>query len=251
MKSIMSFLLAMVALVTGIKAQQKDTLLIIPGSPNLQTDRLVNYSRTYDFFSVKDGIETKVGGLHDTFTINKNDKHVQGLRVCQISFGTNQILDSGLCQLNGLKPIYHRSIQTKKVMNLVFTKGAVQGSVSKNDQPNAEMINYAVEVPLFDSYYEDIIAKSINIKNGLVFKFPEYIYERGGTVWSLGQITGNEKLKDQSGNSITVRTVKFYELDNEKKIVRTTIYKIGERDRDILSREYVTGTGRIVMRKKV
>jgi hypothetical protein len=250
-KKILSVSIVIILLVLEAKGQRKDTLIITPGANHLQTYKLINYSSKYDFFSIKDSIETKIGYLEDNFSINKKPKNVEGLRVCKISFGVNQILDSGLCRLKDLSPIYHRSIQTKKILNLVFAKTVVQGYISKNDGSNNELINYPVEIPLFDSFYEDIIAKSVNLENGYIFKFPEYIYERGGTVWSLGQVMGNEKMKDHLVNLITIWTVQFYEFDNEKRITRTTIFKINESDRGILSREYISGNNRIVMRKSI
>lgn len=232
--------------------QNKDTILILPGHKFLQLSQLRDYNMKYDFFSYKEGVETIVGGLEDNFKTITNDKEKLGLRICNITFGTNKILDSGLCFLKGLKPIYHRSIQTKKRLNLDFNNEIITGTIATvNEASNKnEIIKYISSVPLFDSYYEDIIAKTIKFKKGLLFKFPEYIYERGGIVWSSGEIVGKEKIQNKNGNTNVAWKIIFYEKNSEGKIVRTTTYIINKIDKEIVSREYKTESNRILMKQR-
>jgi len=223
-------------------AQKKDTILITAGSNRLQSHLLKNYTSSYDFFSVRDGIEKRVGEIAVNFQVfpEKN----QALLVCNIKFGENVILDSGLCTLKGLSPIYHRSHQTRKSMILDFAGGNVNGKViMKNDtESKTENVNYQPSAPLFDSFYEDIIAKTLDPKTTGLFRFPEYIYERGGTVWSAGEVLKGEKPSET--------IVKFYELDSKKEITRTTTYVIDINTREILKREYAMGSNKVVMKKK-
>ncbi len=232
-------------------SQVRDTILLVPEGKFLQTDHLTDYNGKYDFIRIKDGTETIIGGLEDNFFISGKGKEKQGLRICNIIFGTNSILDSGLCNLSGLKPIYHKSIQTTKTLNLNFSDKKISGEIQLKDSSKKEIINFATSVSLFDSYYEDIIAKSLKLRKGIFFKFPEYIYERGGIVWSLGEILGNENKFTESGFKVVEWTIKFYETNNKSEIVRTTIYKINEKNREILLREYITSNGRVLMRKKL
>ncbi len=224
---------------------------IVPGSNFLRGYKIKDYKIKYDFISYKDGIEKKVGQLEDQFIVMTNSHGKLGLRVCNITFGSNKILDSGLCFLKGLKPIYHRSIQTKKKMTLDFNNEFVNGkilfSTAKGD--SSEKIKYSSNTILFDSYYEDIIAKSIRFKKGLVFKFPEYIYERGGLVWSTGQVLDKLKIPNKNGEIDLAWKVQFFEMDFDGKIIRTTTYIIKENNREIISREYKTKNSLIVMRQ--
>jgi hypothetical protein len=222
--------------------QKKDTLLLLPGSNALQSDRLRDYSTSYNLYSYKDGEEKFVGSLEDHFNLKSRGK--QALRVCKITFGPNHILDSGLCILKGLIPIYHRSVQSKKTVDLHFSKEKVSGKVITNTDadPKAETIDHTTPSPLFDSYYEDIIAKTVNLEKGVLFRFPEYIYERGGTVWSLGEVL--------KGVASDEHIVKFYELSPKKEVVRTTTYIVNESTREIIQREYLIGNNKIVMKKK-
>ena len=223
-------------------SQKKDTVLILPGSNALQSNRLHDYITSYDMVSYKDGEEKLVGSLEDHFSINGKTK--QALRVCKITFGANNILDSGLCILQGLSPIYHRSIQTKKTLDLRFSKEKVSGKIiAKTDtDPKVETIDLKTPSPLFDSYYEDIIAKTVNLEKGVFFRFPEYIYERGGTVWSLGEILKNDNASE--------RLIRFYELNPKREVVRTTTYIVSESTHEILRREYLIGSNKIVMKKR-
>jgi hypothetical protein len=82
------------------------------------SDKMKSYKLKYDFISYKEGIEKKIGGLEEEFIVTQESHQKLGLRICNITFGANTILDSGLCSLKGLKPIYHRSIQTKKRITL-------------------------------------------------------------------------------------------------------------------------------------
>jgi hypothetical protein len=230
----------------GSLSQSKDTLTLSPvGISALETAHLHSYSEKYDFYSVRtDGTEALIGGLEDVFVITGDAGKKKALRIARISIGSNFILDSGLCELNGLRPVYHKSSQTKKKMSFDFVGEHVTGSILYSEVRQNEQIDYESKVPLFDSYYEDIIAKCLPFKAGLVVKFPEYIYERGGTVWSTGEVVGME---EEAGN-VQLWTIKFYELDSNKGVIRTTTYKIQETGRRIISREYLTKGGRMIMR---
>jgi len=236
-----------VLLHSGSYSQSGDTVFIVPGDNFLQSAQLTDYKIKYDFILFKNGTETKVGGLEDNFQIITRGKEKLGLRICHIRFGANSILDSGLCILKGLAPIYHRSIQTNKILSLNFNSESVNGYIiSITDTINKkEAIQYKTSTPLFDSYYEDMIAKTIQFKKGLTFKFAEYIYERGGIVWSSGEVVNKEK----KTNGDWVWKVVFYEKNSEGKTQRTTTYLIKELDREIISREYKTETSRILMRQ--
>lgn len=230
-------------LTIGIQAfgHQKDTILITAGSKELQTQLLTSYNSSYEFFTMKDGVETLIGGLDDSFQVFSTRK--QALRVCKIKFGPNSILDSGLCELRGLAPVYHRSVQTKKNMNLSFNKDKVAGKIIFKDTENKiETVDYKTPAPLFDSFYEDIIAKTIDLNIKSFFRFPEYIYEKGGTVWSVGEVL--------KGESPSERIIKFYEINAKKEVVRTTTFVINESSREILRREYLMGANKIIMKKK-
>lgn len=232
----------MLLLVAHSFAQKKDTLLILAGSNRLQSHLLKDYTASYDFFSVKDGQETRVGDIAINFQVFP--KKNQALLVCNIKFGTNVILDSGLCNLKGLSPIYHRSHQTRKSMILDFSDGNVNGKVIlKNDTENkTEKVNYQTSAPIFDSFYEDIIAKTLDPKTNGLFRFPEYIYERGGTVWSVGEVLKGELPSEM--------IVKFYELNSKKEIARTTTYVIDINTREIIKREYAFGSNKIIMKRR-
>lgn len=235
MKIRLAFLFVLFAI--SLQAQRKDTLTILPGSNLLDAGKIGTYSASYDFFTVKDGEEKKVGSLEDNFYLDKSN----GLRVCHIKFGENVIIDSGLSKAQGLTPVYHRSHQTKKDMLLAFTKEKVDGVVMKKAEGEVDVVSQATPVAPFDSFYEDIMALTVNVKPGVLFRFPEYIYEKGGLVWSLGEVTSS---------SAGERVVKFYELNSAKAIVRTTTYFISQSTHAIEQREYLIGSNRILMKKR-
>ena len=210
---------------------QTDTLLLRPGSKQLSTKHFRNYTAEYDFFIYKNGVEQKVGGLKESFSIS----NAMGLRVANISFGNNKILDSGLLELKTLTPLYHRSLQTNKRMSFDFDGTVINGAVTRGD--SVQPVHFENSTPLFDSYFEDLLVTAIPLKKGLHFKFPEFIYERGGLVWSTGQVLG-------SG------TVVFFEKDNSGNTVRTTTYKM-DAHRRIISREYKTATSTMIMRRSM
>jgi hypothetical protein len=232
--------------------QNKDTIIIIPGENILMSHKIKSYKLQYDFISSKDGVEKIIGGLEDEFYVRAESHNKTGLRICNITFGTNTILDSGSCFLKGLKPIYHRSIQTKKRINLDFNGEFVNGKILFHNQQgdSTEIINYISATALFDSYYEDLIAKTIRFKKGFLFKFPEYIYERGGLVWSTGQVVGKVEISNKNGSKDAAWKILFFENDPNGKIVRTTTYIIKEYNREIITREYKTKTNLILMRQK-
>lgn len=233
-------------------SQNKDTVVITPGHNFLVYDKIKSYKLKYDFISYKEGVEKKVGGLEDEFIVMGDSPKKSGLRICNITFGANTILDSGLCYLKGLKPVYHRSIQTKKRITLDFNNEFVNGNITFFNErgDSSEIINYTSKTALFDSYYEDLIAKTMRFNKGLLFKFPEYIYERGGLIWSTGQVAGKLKISNKNGSSDLAWKILFFENDPNGEIVRTTTYIIKEYNREIISREYKTKTSLILMKQR-
>ena len=249
MKFLTTFIFSFLYLFTF--SQNKDTILITPGHPILKANKLKNYTSAYELIRIKDGQEQKMGSLEEEFKIINSNQGLESIRVCKISFGQNTILDSGLCKLESLQPIYHRSLQTHKKMMFDFTNSNIKGFVINLDSThhNIDSIDNKFSQPLFDSYYEDILAKSFQYKTGLLFKFPEFIYERGGEVWSSGKIIGSEILIDKKGNQLKAWRVKFFELNPKGEVVRETTYLISDKDRSILSREYKIGSNIILLRQ--
>jgi hypothetical protein len=250
MKFIVAFAILVLAAFTCY-CQAGDTVLLLPGNKLLEPGTLKSYTKKYDFLSYKDSIGTKIGEMEDIFLVLSSDSGKLGLRIGKLKFGANAILDSGLCFLQGLKPIYHHSHQTKKQMLLSFDKKLVSGNITSfnADGNKEEAVHYNASNPLFDSYYEDIIAMTIQCKKGLLFKFPEYIYERGGLVWSTGEIVGEDKVDDKMKNTVPVWKIVFHEINKEGKSIRTTTYLVIKNTTEIFSREYRTETSRIVMRQ--
>jgi hypothetical protein len=251
---IASFFICLLALTSpdGF-SQEKDTVLLTPGHSLLKGHRLKTGRSSFTFLLTKDGQQQKVGGLQEDLQVVSVD-HVQSyLRICQISFGANKILDSGLAAVGSLLPVYHRSFQTKKVMRFDFSPGMVAGTITNLDSTGEriEPVRHPVTLALFDSYYEDIIARCLSFKKGLVFKFPEYIYERGGEVWSTGEIIGPQKKQDGKGRAVDAWEIRFYEHDGKGAIVRQTTYFISAKDRNILSREYKMGSTILLMAPEV
>lgn len=216
---------------------QHDTLLLSPGTRQLTTKHFKNYTAEYDFFIIKNGVEQKVGGLKESFSIS----NAVALRVANITFGSNKILDSGLLVLKTLAPIYHRSLQTNKRMSFDFNGTVINGTIAKGD--SVLPVHFENPTLLFDSYFEDVLVTAIPLKKDLHFKFPEFIYERGGLVWSTGQVLG------PCGNKCW--SVAFFEKDNAGNTVRTTTYRIDPKTRQIISREYKMANSTMIMRRAV
>src|SRR5258708_40053492 len=128
MKTIVYLVLLLSALPSF--SQKKDTVLILAGSKILKSNLLRDYKGSYDFFNSKDGVETLVGSLEDHFQIFTKNKEPMALRDCKITFGTNSIIDSGLCRLQGLAPIYDRSLPPKKNMDLKFSNQQIRRHIS-------------------------------------------------------------------------------------------------------------------------
>ncbi|MFT3827099.1 MAG: hypothetical protein QM731_24450 [Chitinophagaceae bacterium] len=244
-------LLLLLLTYTTVLARQKDTVLITPGSTLLETGKLDEYHLSYDLFSIKDGKEIKIGSLEDSFVLTTHNNKKAGLRICNIVFGANTILDSGLCYLADLKPVYHRSVQTKKRLHLLFDANEVNGFIIiPGDPAKEEQISYHAETPLFDSYYEDIIVKTLPYKTGLLFKFPEYIYERGGLVWTSGKVESKQTIQDPGGKTDTLWKIVLYEQNITGATTRETRYLINEEKRQIVFREYKMATGFIFMKPR-
>ncbi len=138
-------------------------------------------------------------------------------------------------------------------MRFDFTDALVSGSITYKDSANQRMepVRHTTTGPLFDSYYEDIIARRLAFKKGLAFKFSEYIYERGGQVWATGEVVGLQLKQEGKGRSVKAWEIRFYEKNPTGSTVRETTYLIDARDRHIISREYKMGATILLMQVDV
>jgi hypothetical protein len=210
----------------------QDTTIILPDGKFVKGDRLQPYHMFLTSYSLTNDKELKTGSVDDTYQVIEINNKKYGLRVAKIILPGREILDSGLVNLSTLKPVFHRSHQTTKTMLLNFDGEKVTGTIETTQQKDT--VNAAYSHPLFDSYYETLIARTIELKAGFIFKYPDYIYEEGGLVWQSGKV---EKIGDSPfGKNIWTITYTdshsgrktTYWVDKERKLIRLQ-YQFGDR----------------------
>jgi len=167
-------------------SDQKDTTIIIPDGKSVKGNKLEPYHQSMVSYSVTNGQEVKTGSVDDTYQFIKINKKKYALRIAKIILPGREILDSGLVDITTLKPIYHHSHQTTKTLLVQFENKRAWGTIQTAQQ--TDTINMNFSYPIFDSYYETIIARTIKLKDGFLFKYPDFIYEEGGLVWQSGKI---------------------------------------------------------------
>jgi hypothetical protein len=167
-------------------SNQQDTTIIIPDGKWIKGKRLQPYHQSLISYSITNGQEVKTGSVDDDYRFIKINKKKYGLRVAKIILPGREILDSGLVDISTFKPIYHHSHQTTKTILLQFEDEQVYGTIEVAKQTDTVSMNFSY--PLFDSYYETLIARTIELKDGFLFKYPDFIYEEGGLVWQSGKI---------------------------------------------------------------
>jgi hypothetical protein len=180
------FLFAIISHTDVFASNQQDTTLIIPDGKWVKGNRLQPYHDSLISYSITDGQEVKTGSIDDTYRFIEINKKKYGLRVAKIVLPGREILDSGLVDLTTFKPIYHHSHQTTKTMLLQFGNKEMKGTIATGPKPDTVHMKFAY--PLFDSYYETLIARTIELKDGLLFRYPDFIYEEGGLVWQSGKV---------------------------------------------------------------
>jgi hypothetical protein len=211
---------------------QEDTTIIIPDGKWIKGERLQPYHQSLISYNIINGQEVKTGSVDDTYQFIKINKKKYGLRVAKIILPGREILDSGLADISTFKPIYHHSHQTTKTMLFQFEDARVYGIVKTAQQTDSVQMNFSH--PLFDSYYETLIARNIELKDGFLFKYPDFIYEEGGLVWQSGKI---EKTNSSPfGKDIWVITYvdsksgrkTSYWIDNKRNLKQVQ-YQFGDR----------------------
>lgn len=165
---------------------QEDTTIIIPDGKWIKGERLQPYHQSLISYNITNGHEVKTGSIDDTYQFIKINKKKYGLRVAKIILPGREILDSGLVDISTFKPIYHHSHQTAKTMLFQFEDARVYGIVKTAKQ--TDTVHMTFSHSLFDSYYETLIARTIELKDGFLFKYPDFIYEEEGLVWQSGKI---------------------------------------------------------------
>ena len=210
----------------------QDTTIIFPDGKFIKGQRLSPYKMKLATYSVSNNQETKIGSVEDDYRVIKINNQKYGLRIAKIILPGREILDSGLVELSTYKPIYHRSHQTIKTMRLNFDNKKVTGSVEINQA--IDTINSEYDVLFFDSYYETLIARTIELKDGFTFKYPDYIFEEGGVVWQSGKVEKTDDtvfgkdvwtinyVDSKSGRKTT------YWIDKKRRLLRLQ-YQFGDR----------------------
>jgi hypothetical protein len=213
-------------------SHKEDTTIIVPNGKWIKGKRVQPYHQLFVSYSITNGQEVKTGSVDDTYQFIKIKNKKYGLRIARIILPGREILDSGLVDISTLKPVYHHSHQTTKTMLLNFDGKKIKGTIATNQR--IDTVNAGYSHPLFDSYYETLIARTIELKDGFVFKYPDYIYEEGGLVWQSGKV---EKISDSpfgkdvwsisyidsgSGRKTT------YWIDKERKLIRLQ-YQFGDK----------------------
>jgi len=217
---------------TNCFSNQQDTTIIIPDGKWVKGKRLRPYHQSLVSYSITNGHEVKTGSVDDKYQFIKINKKKYGLRVAKIILPGREILDSGLVEVSTFKPIYHRSHQTTKTMLLDFDGEKITGTIVINQQKDS--VNAEYSHPLFDSYYETLIARTIELKDGFIFKYPDYIYEEGGLVWQSGKVEKNSNspfgkdiwtisyVDSRSGRKTT------YWIDKKRNLIRLQ-YQFGDK----------------------
>jgi hypothetical protein len=232
MKQIITTSILLGLMVAGATAStnfyQKDTTIIIPDGKWVNGE-LKPYHQLINTFSINNGEEVKTGSVDDTMSIIIINNKKFALRIAKITLPGREILDSGLVELSTLKPVYHRSHQATKTMHFQFSGKLVNGTVETAEK--TEAVNMSFDYPLFDSYYETVIARMIHLKDGFIFKFPDFIYEEGGLVWQSGIVT-----KTTSSSGEETWTISYV----DSKSGRKTTYWI-DKNRNFLKLQYQFG----------
>ncbi len=205
----------------------QDTTLIVPNGKTIQGRVIKPYTKDFEMYRVKDGVEEIFGTLSDNYRVFKSGNNEFGLRIVNIKTKSLEILDSGYVNAETLQPIYHRSHQTNKTILLDFESNKISGVVKSGT--DKEIVSKTYPFSFFDSYFENYIATCVPLKNGFTFKFAEFIDSKIGMVWSSGAISefSSSSLKGK------IWLVKLYEKGRGR---RTTFWI--DQDRQLLQWEY-------------
>lgn len=217
---------------TNCSSNQQDTTIIVPDGKWVKGNRLQPYHQSLISYSITNGQEVKTGSVDDTYQFIKINGRQYGLRVAKIILPGREILDSGLVEKTTFRPIYHHSHQTTKTMLLQFEGTRAYGTIEASGQTDTVSMDFPF--PIFDSYYETLIARTIELKDGFLFKYPDFIYEEGGLVWQSGKIEkansspfGKDIWIISYTDSKTGRKTSYW-IDNKRNLKQVQ-YQFGDR----------------------
>jgi hypothetical protein len=123
-------------------------------------------------------------------------------------------------------------------MHFHFQNNHITGSVITGS--DTQTVNMQCPYPLFDSYYEQLIARTIDLKDGLLFKYADFIYEEGGLVWQ------SCKIEKTDSSPFGKNTWKITYTDS--KSGRQTTYWI-DMNRKFLQVQYMVSNGNIFIQR--
>ncbi|MGM0588057.1 MAG: hypothetical protein ACQETE_06575 [Bacteroidota bacterium] len=139
-------------------------MVIRPGSPILNTDRIEPEQAHFIIYKYDDGQLTRLGELRDHLQLGEDGATLQRIQHLQFD-GQPLHTDSVMADVRSLLPQSHHSRNEFRSIDLDFRNRSAQGQFEAS---NGEIIaiNHALLEPVFDSNWVDVVLRTLPLEAG-------------------------------------------------------------------------------------
>jgi dipeptidyl aminopeptidase/acylaminoacyl peptidase len=182
-----------------LAARESEPTTMLLGDAAIVTTRLGADTATRRLVLVQGGQEREVGTLRTELTLADIGGRPAFVRIQTLAspmLGTGS--DTVVLERATLRPIRHRSTNSRRAMSLDYRNDSIVGSVTPAGG-TAQAIALRADTALFDSNAMDLILRSLPLADGYAVRHPVYLHESGGKVWVTSRVTGSERVAGKDG----------------------------------------------------
>lgn len=219
--------------------------LIIPGSTELQLQKIKPYEHTFELYLVAGEEEALIGTLNESVRVLRNEGVIE--RVQRLSRPNQpEHVDSLRASLHSLIPLSHSSSNASREITLHFDSLKVEGSFDEADTEPLEF-GQNFDHPYFDSNWTDLVIRLLPLKPGYKRTIRTFEVVPDG---SPGFVPYHLEVSRQEAIQTANKTSKKVWVINQIKENRTTTFYVEVQSRELLRLEVpISDTQKMVMRR--
>ena len=214
----------------AVRESEPTTMLL--GDAAIVTGRLEADTATRRLVLLQGGEEREVGTLRTELTLADVGGRPVFVRIQTLSspmLGTGS--DTVVVERATLRPIRHRSVNSRRTMSLDFRNDSIVGPVTPAGGA-AQAIALRADTALFDSNAMDLILRSLPLAEGYAVRHPVYLHEGGGKVWVTSRVTGSERVAGSDGTMVDAwvvegkigpQTVRAWIAKDSREVLQTVV----------------------------
>lgn len=174
---------------------------VVPGSEELQYDKLQGNQYTYELYLVTGNQEIQIGTLTEKVRILKKVNIVE--RVQKLKRGNSEHVDSVRAALDSFAPLFHSSLNNNREILLQFNSSGVEGTYKPANSTPVD-IHQTFGHRYFDSNWVDLVIRLLPLRSGYERTIKTFEVAPDGTPGFVPyqvKVLGQEEIQMENGEN--------------------------------------------------